>query len=164
MNQTTIFVLFTLIGTILSFAFIVGSRSIETSKKMARGFYILCLFLCLCVVTATILSVSGLLPIRGTFAVVFQILIYRAWFVIGTGVGSAVLILLNSSCLSRSRVTSDAVKSFVGSPYILKGLCLSVSVAFLITEIGKLAHDQEMRQFFLESGYPVWFLYFVIGA
>jgi uncharacterized membrane protein YphA (DoxX/SURF4 family) len=64
----------------------------------------------------------------------------------------------------RSRVTSEAIRAFVGSEYLLKGLRLSVSISFLATEIGKLAHDAEMRQFFLGAGYPVWFLYFIITA
>ena len=33
----------------------------------------------------------------------------------------------------------------------------------LATEVGKLAHDAEMRSFFTSSGYPVWFLYVVIA-
>jgi len=35
---------------------------------------------------------------------------------------------------------------------------------FICTEIGKVTHDAEMQQFFIQSGYPVWFLYFVIAT
>jgi uncharacterized membrane protein YphA (DoxX/SURF4 family) len=39
-----------------------------------------------------------------------------------------------------------------------------VSISFICTEIGKMAHDAEMREFFMQSGYPVWFLYFTMTA
>ncbi len=39
---------------------------------------------------------------------------------------------------------------------------MTTSLAFLSTEIGKVAHMDEMRSFFTTSGYPVWFLYVVI--
>src|SRR5262249_17443787 len=41
-------------------------------------------------------------------------------------------------------------------------MCISIAISYICTEIGKLTHDAEMRQFFLQSGYKVWFLYFVI--
>ncbi len=112
--------------------------------------------------TATILSVTGLLPFKGTLAVIFQIIIFRGWIVIAVAISSVILLLLNLSNARESRLSNGSVRSFIISRYLLKGLCLTVSVAFLMTEIGKLAHDAEMRQFFLESGYSVWFLYFVI--
>src|SRR5262249_30648065 len=52
--------------------------------------------------------------------------------------------------------------AFAASPYVLRGLCVTVSLAFLSTEIGKLAHLDEMKSFFTASGYAVWFLYVVI--
>ncbi|MGD9560904.1 MAG: DoxX family protein [Pyrinomonadaceae bacterium] len=61
-------------------------------------------------------------------------------------------------------MSNEASVAFTRSPYLLKGLCLSVACSFLATEIGKLAHDAEMRLFFLSSGYPIWLLYFVILA
>jgi putative oxidoreductase len=143
MDQTSAFFLFSLAGTLVSLTAIGLSRSPRILNNLARGFFLLCLFLGSLVIIATILSVSGLLAFTGTFGLVFKILIFRGWLVVGAGIVSA-------------------VRGFAGSGYVLKGLCLSVSIAFLITEIGKLAHDAEMRQFFLDSGYPVWFLYFVI--
>jgi hypothetical protein len=56
------------------------------------------------------------------------------------------------------------VRAFVASPDVLRGLRVSLALSFLITEVAKLAHDAEMRQFFVESGYPVWFLYATITA
>jgi uncharacterized membrane protein YphA (DoxX/SURF4 family) len=162
MDQTSAFFLFSLAGTLVSLTAIGLSRSPRILNNLARGFFLLCLFLGSLVIIATILSVSGLLAFTGTFGLVFKILIFRGWLVVGAGIVSAILVLLNSAGFSQTFLTNEAVRGFAGSGYVLKGLCLSVSIAFLITEIGKLAHDAEMRQFFLDSGYPVWFLYFVI--
>ncbi len=148
--------------TLVCFTLVVWPHSVATSLKLARSFYFLCLFLALLGITATILSVTGLLPFRGSLAVIFQIIIFRGWIVIGMAISSAILLLLNLSQAHGSRFTNESVRSFIISPDLLRGLCLSVSVAFFMTEIGKLTHDAEMRQFFLESGYSVWFLYFVI--
>jgi uncharacterized membrane protein YphA (DoxX/SURF4 family) len=162
MDQTITFIFLTLIMTLVCFTFIVWPHSIAISIKLAKSFYFLCLFLALLGMTATILSVTGLLPFKGTLAVIFQIIIFRGWIVIGIAISSAILLLLNLTHAHGSRLANGSVRSFISSPDVLRGLCLSVSVAFLMTEIGKLAHDAEMRQFFLESGYSVWFLYFVI--
>jgi uncharacterized membrane protein YphA (DoxX/SURF4 family) len=41
---------------------------------------------------------------------------------------------------------------------------LSVAISFICTESGNITHDADMRQFFVHSGYPAWFLYFTIVA
>jgi uncharacterized membrane protein len=164
MNDTSSFFLFTLTTTLAVSVIVVWNRSVVNSGRMARGFCILCLVLGLAAFITTIFVVSGLLPVKGAFGLLFRLLIYRGWIVIGTGVSSALLMVSNALVHFRSRVTSEAVRSFVGSPYLLKGLCLSVSISFVATEIGKFTHDAEMRQFFFESGYPIWFLYFTAGA
>jgi hypothetical protein len=163
-SQTTNFILFTLIATLIIFTLVIRNRSVKTAKNMAHGFYIVCLFLSLAALITTILSVSGLLPGNDTYRLLFRGLIYRGWVVIGTGISAALLVLLNAFGYLRSRETSEAIQPFTSSPYLLKALCLSVSVSFLATEIGKLTHSAEMRQFFLESGYAAWFLYFIIAA
>jgi uncharacterized membrane protein YphA (DoxX/SURF4 family) len=164
LSQTISFTLFTITATLIIFTLFICNRSVNTAKKMARGFYLLSLFLSLAALITTILSVSGLLPVNDTYRLISRGLIYRWWVVIGTGISAALLVLLSAFGYLRSRVTSEAIQSFTSSPYLLKGLCLSVSVSFLATEIGKLTHDAEMRQFFLESGYGAWFLYFIIAA
>jgi uncharacterized membrane protein YphA (DoxX/SURF4 family) len=163
-SQTTNFILFTLIATLIIFTLVISNRSVNTAKKMARGFYLLCLFLSMAALITTVLSVSGLLPVNDTYRLLFRGLIYRGWVVIGTGISAALLLLLNAFGYLRSRAMGEGLQSFTSSPYVLKGLCLSVSVSFLATEIGKLTHGAEMQQFFLESGYAAWFLYFIIAA
>ncbi|MBD8899043.1 DoxX family protein [Rhodanobacter sp. DHG33] len=46
----------------------------------------------------------------------------------------------------------------------MAGLAWYVALAFAGFEIGKAAHDAEMRQFFLGSGYPVAFMYAVMAV
>jgi uncharacterized membrane protein YphA (DoxX/SURF4 family) len=93
---------------------------------------------------------------------IFRILIFRGWIVIGTALSVSLFISLNAVDNPESRFGSPAVRAFITSTYVLTGICFSVAIAFICTEMGKLRHDAEMRQFFLQSGYPVWFLYFVI--
>jgi uncharacterized membrane protein YphA (DoxX/SURF4 family) len=73
------------------------------------------------------------------------------------------LILADVGGTAKVRIR-DATRSFVTSPDLLNGVCVSVSLSFVCTEVGKLAHDADMRQFFLQSGYSVWFLYFTMVA
>lgn len=41
---------------------------------------------------------------------------------------------------------------------------LYVATSFLGFEVGKAAHDAEMRQFFASSGLPIWFMYAVMAV
>jgi hypothetical protein len=53
------------------------------------------------------------------------------WLVIGAEVGAALLILLNFGKLLRLR---DAPRALLASHYLLKGICLSVSLSFIATK------------------------------
>jgi uncharacterized membrane protein YphA (DoxX/SURF4 family) len=161
MNQTNLFFVFTILATVLCFLFVISSRSVASSEKKARWFYFFCVALSLTALAANLLSVSGLLPMKGTLGTIYQALIFRLWIVTGMGIVSMVLSLLREF---RSFASNHTIRSFVASPYVLRGICFSVSISFLAVEIGKLTHDADMRQFFLDSGLPVWFLYFVIVA
>jgi len=57
-----------------------------------------------------------------------------------------------------------ALDSFTKSGFVLDGLCFSTSLSFLTIELGKIAHDQEMRTFFTQSGFPIWFMYAVMSV
>jgi len=161
MNQTNLFFVFAILATVLCFLFVISSRSVASSQKKARWFYFFCVAISFAALTANLLSVSGVLPMKGVLGTVYQALIFRIWIVIGMGIVSMVLSLL---WWFGSFASNQAIRSFVASPYLLRGICFSVSISFLAVEIGKLTHDADMRQFFLDSGLPVWFLYFVIIA
>jgi hypothetical protein len=47
---------------------------------------------------------------------------------------------------------------------LVVGLGIHVAAMFAGFEVGKLAHDPEMRAFFLQSGYPIGFMYLVMGV
>jgi putative oxidoreductase len=131
---------------------------------MAHAFYLLSLLLSFAALTNTLLAAFGLLSLYATFPFIHRALIYRFSLVIGAGLGSTVLMLANTLGHSKWRGTSEAVRSFISSPYLLKGICLSVSISFFAIQIGKASNDAEMRQFFLGSGYSIWFMYFIMAA
>jgi uncharacterized membrane protein YphA (DoxX/SURF4 family) len=160
MNETASFILFALIATLIVLVFIFRNHSVNTSKKTARVFYFLSLFLSFVALIHIILSVFGFRPANEAYRLWRLVLFHADRLIIGTGVSSAVLSLLNAS---RHFTAPESVQSFINSPYLLKGLCLSVSISFFGIEIGKSAHDSEMRLFFLGSGYAVWFMYFIMG-
>jgi uncharacterized membrane protein YphA (DoxX/SURF4 family) len=160
---TASFILFTLIATLIVFVLILWNHSIGAAEKMARAFYILCLFLGVTALIHVILSISGATPVNRAYSLFRRVHFNAGWFIIGTGVSSVVLSVLNVLWPFRPQVTSEAVRSFIYSQRLLKGLCLSVSLSFFSIEIGKSGHDMEMRQFFLESGYTVWFMYLIMA-
>jgi hypothetical protein len=165
MKEITIFSLSTSIVTPAVVALIIWNRSALVSKKLARAFYFLSILLCIAALTFTLLAVSGLLSLENeTLFFIHRALVYRLSLVIGVGFSSAVLMLANTMGHSKWRGTSEAVRSFIGSPYLLKGICLSVSFSYFAITIGKSMNDAEMRQFFLGSGYAIWFMYFIMAA
>lgn len=163
MGETSTFLSLTLVATLVAFGCIVSNRSIRSSKTMAQIFYIASAFMSVVALLWVLFDTVGILPQSHASTILLQILIYRGWIVIGTGISSVLLVLMDMGTSTRLW-NMDETRSFLRSPYVLRGLCLSVSMSFICTEIGKLAHDADMRQFFLQSGYPVYFLYFTMAA
>jgi uncharacterized membrane protein YphA (DoxX/SURF4 family) len=163
LGETPTFLSLTLIATVLASGYILWNCSILSSKMRAQTFYIASATMSVAALLWILLDNVGVLPHRVQSARLLLILIYRGWVVIGTALSSVVLILVDMGAGTKLPIR-HRTRSFVSSPYLLRGLCLSVSISFISTEIGKVAHDAEMRQFFLQSGYPVWFLYFIMAA
>jgi uncharacterized membrane protein YphA (DoxX/SURF4 family) len=159
-----VFFAFSMASVISASAFIVWNRSASIAQASVRAFYWLSIFLSLVALLYILWDSLGVPPKYARSAWVLRVLIYRAWLVIGIGVSCAVWVVLDIWVNPLSKVITKASRTFVSSPYLSKGICLSVSLSFLCTEIGKLTHDSDMRQFFLQSGYPVWFLYFTMAA
>lgn len=164
MDETLQFLVLSGASALLLSSWIVKNRINSASRAGAEAFYWISITLSMTAFLWISLDALGLLPANTTSSWWFRILIYRLWLVIGTAVSCATLLILNSSLTPRIAVASNATHTFLTSPYVLKGISLSVSISFFGTEIGKLTHDAEMRQFFLQSGYPSWFLYFTITA
>jgi hypothetical protein len=163
LNETSTFLWLTLTATLLASACILGSWSTLSSKIMARAFYFASALMSIVILLWIILETTGIVPQATVSTKLFQILIFRGWMVIGAAIGAVLLILLDVGTGTRLRIR-DATRSFITSPCLVSGLCVSVSISFLGTEIGKVAHEADMRQFFVQSGYSVWFLYFIMIA
>ena len=132
------------------------------SQKLARAFYRLAIALSVAALVWIVAGVSGL-PENDAYLHVLRFLLYRGWIVVGVGISAALLLSLQVVPGLRA-INGEAIRAFITSDYVVKGLCFSVSISFLCTEIGKLAHDSDMRQFFLQSGYTVGFMYFIMAA
>lgn len=130
-------------------------------ERAARLFYAFCGLAGAAVLAGTVLSAAGLLPIA-SWAGLFRPLIFRFGLVLAAGVFSVAALAayaLKGGGVERPRTGAVA---FAASSYLIRGLCLSTALGFLATELGKLLHMEEMRQFFLASGLPVVLLYVVM--
>ena len=130
-----------------------------SGERAARLFY---RFAALCgaaVLAANFLSAFKLVPI-GAYGPVYRVLVFRGGVVLAGGLFAVVVLLV-----FRARPAGQPAPAGLGfavSEWTLRALCVSTALAFLATEVGKLAHQNEMRSFFTASGYPAWFLYVVI--
>ena len=163
MADTPQFFIRVLLSTALVWSFLRWNRSVPLARTMARSFYALCVLLSSAALVLSILSPFHIFS-GPTYAAVFRVLIFRGWIVAGVGLSAAAFMLLNLSGTATSNLQMQAARQFLASSLVLRGLCLSVAIAFICTEIGKLTHDGEMREFFQQSGYGVWFLYFIIAG
>lgn len=163
MGETSAFLLLTLVATALVTTCLLANQSITRAHAMARAFYIFSVAVSLAALLYILAGELRMLPEREAYLRWLRPLLFRGWIVIGVGVSSAVLVVWNALCPPR-HAGGAAVRSFITSPYVVKGLCFSVALSFFCTEIGKLGRLADMRQFFLQSGYAEWFLYFIMIA
>jgi uncharacterized membrane protein YphA (DoxX/SURF4 family) len=130
-----------------------------SGERAARVFYIFAVLCGASVLAANILSALKLVPI-GAYGSIYRVLVFRGGVVLAGG-----LIAVGILVASRVRapgLPAPAGLAFAASEWTIRALCVSTALAFLATEVGKLAHQPEMRSFFTASGYPAWFLYVVI--
>lgn len=126
------------------------------ARGLAKGFAVFC-------VVDAVLSLLGVVgvsfhwPPSGAF---YRALIGATAMVGPLVVGVAVAGALAAWWFGRRRMAA----AFVASRWLVAGLAWYVALAFAGFEIGKVAHDAEMRQFFLGSGYPVAFMYVVMAV
>lgn len=155
MDDTTVFALMTLAATLAVLLLHAAGRSPMLSRKVARGFFMLCLFLAIAGVAATLLSVSGALPRTSSARLVARVLLFRGWLVIGVALAAALVASVRSRGGAAPLVDAESV---------VRGLCVSVFASFLSVELGKATHDADMREFFVASGLPVWLHYATMAA
>src|SRR5688572_27582710 len=156
MSATASFFLSLLVATACAGTGIGACRTRGSAQRLADGFRWLCAVLALAgVLGVAAVSVSPS-PIADPVRMMLRIVGYLGWLVVGTAVAASLLAIV------RSEVA--ATRAFTAAPALSAALALYVAFAFFGFEIGKAAHDAEMRQFFVGSGYPVWFMYAVMAA
>ncbi len=128
-------------------------------ERAARVFYIFAVLCGASVLAANILSALKLVPI-GAYGSIYRVLVFRGGVVVAAALFAVVALV--AFRLRAGDGPAPAGLRFAASEWTLRGLCVSTALAFLATEVGKLAHQAEMRSFFAASGYPAWFLYVVI--
>jgi DoxX-like protein len=158
-GQSATFFVLTAAMAVAAAGWAVLNRSVAASRNFARGFYIVSVTLSMAALLWILAGMLGV-PRGANYALVLKWLLFRGWIVVGVGLAAAGLSIF---CVA-SKGCGDAVRTFVTSSFVLKGLCFSVAMSFFCVEIGKLSHDAEMRQFFLQSGYTVGFMYCIMAA
>lgn len=162
MEATTAFFLYLALGTVCGFAAIAVCRTSEAALRLAVGFRLLCLILALAgLIGVLAVSLMPASPLAGAARIGLRIVGYLGWLVVGTAVAAALLAAIRDV---RAGAGTSATHAFATSPALSTGLAIYVACAFFGFEIGKAAHDAEMRQFFVGSGYPIWFMYAVMAA
>jgi hypothetical protein len=101
------------------------------AERLARVFYEFCALTGAAQLGAVAFSAAGMLSLMGTAGRLFRALVFRFGIVAPVGVAAVIILTL---ALRRPVPGS----TFAASPYVLRGLCVTVSLAFLSTEIGKL--------------------------
>lgn len=156
MDATVAFFLYLSLATVCTGAAILACRRPDSARRLANGFRWLCAVLGL----AGVLGVAAVSlpapPIADPVRLLLRIVGHVGWLVVGTAVAAALLAVF--------RPKAAATRAFTAAPTLSAGLAFYVACAFFGFEIGKAAHDAEMRQFFIGSGYPIWFMYAVMAA
>lgn len=148
--NTTLFFLYAAIATAIAFASMISIPSVTSGQVWARRFRALVIIVSAVALINTFISISGVFSDIDGYRTVSRGLIFRFWIVLGVGLAAV--------ALGSFRKQAPAL---AGMELIVQALCVSVAFAFFSAEIGKLTHDAQMRQFFLDSGYAVWFMYAV---
>lgn len=156
MDVTVAFFLYLLLATVCAGAAILACRRPDSARRLANGFRWLCVVLALAGVLGVAAVSLPASPIADPVRLMLRIVGHLGWLVMGTAVAAALLTFF--------RRETATTRAFTAAPALVTGLALYVALAFFGFEIGKAAHDAEMRQFFVGSGYPVWFMYAVMAA
>lgn len=159
MNETARFLLSAALGTGMALAMLAACRTDRHARGLAHAFLWLCSLVALChllgVVGVTLDAPPGVAFHRRVLAALEPI----QPGIVGAGVGMAIAGAL--------ALIGPATRPWPGlalSSAVTTGLARYVALAFFAFEIGKAAHDDQMRQFFTASGYPVAFMYVVMAA
>lgn len=153
---------FFLLSATVALALLVAIRfAPAVEQPLVRWLAVGTIVLSVLALLSTIIRTVGLIPAGTIPALVIQVLIYRLWLPIGAAL--AVMAFWLRFRQGVGGQTAHVDREFL-SPRLNWALCVSVALSFAAVEIGKVAHDAEMRQFFESSGLPVFAHYVVMGA
>lgn len=159
MNETARFLLSAALGIGVALAMLAACRTDRHPRGLAHAFLWLCSLVALCnllgVVGVTLDAPPGVAFHRRVLAALAPI----QPGIVGAGVGMAIAGAL--------ALIGPATRPWPGlalSSAVTTGLARYVALAFFAFEIGKATHDDQMREFFIASGYPVAFMYAVMTA
>jgi hypothetical protein len=151
---------FLLHGTFAAIATILVAACTTTAARLrlARRFRLVCMVLAgiglLGVVIVSLpVTVTGLVAAT---RVTLRSVSYLDSLIVGIAAGAT---LATAVVAYEGRLASGRD---VASRSLGVGLAIYMALAFFAFEIGKAAHDAQMRQFFVGSGYAVWFMYAVM--
>src|SRR5262245_48093242 len=150
MDETARFFLLLGVTTALAAGAILALRSEAAAGRAARLFLWLCVIPAAAILIERVAAAMGLTP---SGRLVESGFVPVRWIVLGVAAASGLL-----ASVAPGRVP------FPRSAWTLRGLCAFTALGYLAIEAGKLAHDAEMREFFIGSGYPVWTMYAVMAA
>lgn len=134
-------------------------RSPALAHRMAHGFALVCGLAALVSLGAVLAVTWHAPPSAAFYRAILGVTAYAAVAIAGVAVAAAMAALVRAI---RPVGAANAASAFVTSPRLAAGLAFFVALAFAGFEVGKAAHDAEMRQFFLGSGYTVGFMYLVM--
>jgi putative oxidoreductase len=131
-------------------------------ERFARAFYEFSVAAGALALAWTLLAALGLASIRGPATWLFRALVFRFGLVVAVGLFAVVAVGRAALAPLRPGEGGAAGLDFASSSWLVRGLCASTALAFLATEVGKVAHLSEMKGFFAASGFAAWFLYAVM--
>ncbi|HJR73903.1 MAG TPA: DoxX family protein [Luteimonas sp.] len=160
MNHVAIAAVQAALGATFAWILLAVLRGRTDARGLARGFLLACVLLAL----GNLLGVAAVsLGGDATASAVrpaLRLLRLADWPLTGIAI-----VLAGIAAVGRHGTDAPSPASaFAFRPETVAGLSVYVALGFFAFEIGKAAHDAEMRQFFLSSGLPVWFMYAVMAA
>lgn len=160
MNSVAVAAIQAALAAILALILLKTLAARSGAREVGRGFLLVCALLALAnLLGVAVVSLAGD-AMADAVRPVLRTLRMADWPLTG------VALLLACAAWIRKRPAGDAsaISDFACRPETVAGLSVYVGLGFFAFEIGKLAHDAEMREFFLNSGYPIPFMYAVMAA
>ena len=113
MGQSSGFLILTFAATLLISICVIANRSLTRSRLMARGFYIFAVTVSVATLLYILSGVAGIVPENAEYVHWLRPLLFRGWLVVGVGLTSALLILLNLAPGLSWAVGHVATRSFI---------------------------------------------------